>query len=627
MGSVARRLLLAIPVVLVLLVAAGALVLVLIDWRPLAERAASAAMGRPVQIGSLDIDLGLLTTISVESLQIADQPPNDQRNLLAVDTLDISFKPLSLLAGPAEIPEVTIEGVESHLTRDAEGRGNWMLAPQAETAGELAAPEDRAEFPRLGQLTLRDASFVFEDAVSGLDLDGRIDELSASSNESDGVRLALEGALDDRQLTADFSGGSFSALQGGQEPYPVDLRVSFGDATAQVEGSLLEPVALRGVDLRVQAAGPSVAALFPLIPAALPATPPFQVNGTLRLQEGIWELSDLEGKVGDSDIDGKASFDPGGERPMVTAELHSRRLDLDDLAGLIGEQPDPNETASSEQREDAAEDSGLFPHTPLPAEQLRLSDVDLNYVGESISTALLPLESVDLRLTIKDGRLLAALRSVAIADGKISGEVAVNARDEIPSADADLEIEQLDVKAFFVGTELEPTMSGRFGGELYLLGTGKSLAGILASVEGDGRLTIRDASISGLVVEAIGLDVMEALSVALGEDARLPLRCGVLDYSAERGVVAIDRAVVDTSDSVLVANGEMNLGAESLAMRIEARAKDFSLLDISAPVSVSGPLLEPDIGIGDIDGFPIELGEQEDLNCDALLAIKVDPEE
>lgn len=95
----------------------------------------------------------------------------------------------------------------------------------------------------------------------------------------------------------------------------------------------------------------------------------------------------------------------------------------------------------------------------------------------------------------------------------------------------------------------------------------------------------------------------------------MPLRCGVVDFTASDGVIKIDRGLIGTTDSVLNAGGQLNLESETRAIKLRAEAKDSSLLDAEAPVVVTGSPRVPKVSIGEMVGLPIELGSQEDLNC------------
>ena len=81
---------------------------------------------------------------------------------------------------------------------------------------------------------------------------------------------------------------------------------------------------------------------------------------------------------------------------------------------------------------------------------------------------------------------------------------------------------------------------------------------------------------------------------------------------------------MDTTDSVLYVNGQSNLRKQTLVMDIFADAKDFSVLDMDAPVHLEGKIRAPEISIGKGVPIPIiEPGDAEDVNCELLLEGKL----
>src|SRR3546814_10243108 len=81
-----------------------------------------------------------------------------------------------------------------------------------------------------------------------------------------------------------------------------------------------------------------------------------------------------------------------------------------------------------------------------------------------------------------------------VAGGVIEGAIAVNGRTEVPSADVDLRLSGLGLAQFFEGTDFYETMGGDLQGRLYLIGSGHSLAELMASADGDGALVERKST-------------------------------------------------------------------------------------------------------------------------------------
>lgn len=612
-----------IATLLGLVVAAVLFIVLAFDWdslRDKAEALASTLAGREVTIGALDVDLGWTTRVHLGDVAIANASWAEADRLASAARAQVAVRVWPTLWGRAEVPEIVLETPTLDLVKDAEGRVNWDLGPGADTAKEAATPDEREDIPTIGRLIVRDGRVRYSEPARRLDLEGAITIGEGEAQEADRLTLTLEGQLEAKPAALRFVGGSVFTLRETDDPYPVDLELSAGDTRVTAEGTLTAPLAMRGMDLALTVEGPSMAEIFPIFRIPLPDTPPYRVTGQLNREGEVWRFQGFEGAVGDSDLAGSLAIDYGQEKPFLSADLVSRKLDFDDLAGLVGATPDPDETASAEQKARAEANPGVFPDIPIASERLHAMNMDVTFKGEQVMSPAVPVERLEFRVQVDNGRALARPLSFAVAGGTVFGEMALNGREKVPSADADLTFENLDLKPFFRNSDFFEQMGGRFFGRLYLLGVGHSVSEMMAVARGQGALAMRDGSISGLLVEAAGLDLIEALVLVIGDDARIPIRCARADVQVDNGVVQVKQGVVDTTDSTLVSKGQVDLGEEAFDLQIEARAKDFSLIDAAAPVRVYGPFSDPSFAIGGLDPLPFfEMGDQENIDCAALL--------
>lgn len=67
-----------------------------------------------------------------------------------------------------------------------------------------------------------------------------------------------------------------------------------------------------------------------------PDAPTFALKWRLARSGEIWRITRLQGEVGRSDIAGTIGIDAAGEKPMITGDLVSRKLDLYDLGPVVG---------------------------------------------------------------------------------------------------------------------------------------------------------------------------------------------------------------------------------------------------------------------------------------------------
>lgn len=599
--------------------------LLLFDWNwikgQLAE-AIGASINRDVSIGRIDVEWGWTTWIRAEDIEIGNAEWAVADRMADIGSLDITVELSPLIRGRIVLPSVAVGDPVLAFERDGSGAVNWSFAGPGDEIAGAVTPDERDEFPTVGQLMVSDGRVSYRDAIRDMNLTGQISTATGEAAESDGLTLSLDGSLAGRDVSVAFRGGSLAHLRESDRPYPVSLRIAAGATQLEVEGTAVEPLAVRQLDARFQIEGATMAEIYLITGIPLPDTPPYALSGRLAREGAVWRLTAFDGRVGDSDLSGEASIDPSGKRPRLQGDLVSRRLDFDDLAGFIGAEPDPDESANEAQRAAADDESqGVFPDTPVDTERMHAMDMDVRFSGREILAPGLPLEELEAHLVLEDGRAVIDPLNLSVAQGRIDAALILDARPSVPAAELAATFEELNLKPFFTDTEFVNEMGGRFFGDLKLNGQGASLAEMLAAANGSGWLGMRDGTISGLLVEAAGVDVIEALAVLVTEDARIPIRCGRAEIEANAGAVTAQRVIVDTSDSILLARGNADLNGQSMDLQIEARPKDFSLIDMAAPVHVHGPFRNPSVGLGGLDPLPfLELGEAEDVDCSALLA-------
>ncbi|WP_299681489.1 AsmA family protein [uncultured Roseobacter sp.] len=582
--------------------------------RAVLEWAIEETLERDVSIGTLQLDRGLSTTVIIRDVQIANAEWSDTGPLAEIGTASVSVNlPAVLFAGPA-IEAVSIRDAILRAEIDISGQTNWAV--EADTG---SADDTVGLLPAIADVTLENikASYTVR-ADSGAELlhEAVVRRGSGSFGINDQAIFDAQGRYFDAPLSISFEADAADDASDDGRAYRFKADIS-GALDASITG--VSELATELPPLTFDVTGPTLAVLNPFIPTPLPETPPFSVSGNLSVAEQIYEIVDLRGAIGDSDIAGNLKIDLSKARPAMEGDLKSSSLDFDDLAGLIGAEPDPTETANTQQKE-AAKDQPLFPDEPLPVAELRRADLKLSFKASSVSSPLAQVESIEAVLTLEEGRLLLKPLALGVSSGRVFGEIAVNAREDTPSADLDLLIEDVLLQEFFAQSDFAQEMGGTISGKIYLLGVGSSLADMAATARGDGHLVLRNGEVSALLLEGAGVDIAEALGVLVGGDTSVPMSCAVAAFAAAEGIVELKRGVASTRDSNVIAKGRVNLQAQTLGLQLEARAKDFSLLDLDVPVYVEGPLVAPAVSVGGGDPLPLfEKGDTSTGTCPALI--------
>jgi hypothetical protein len=629
---IARIVAIALGVVVVLIITtAAALVFYAASsgFRGQVEEHAGVALGREIKIGDLQIHWSWSPTVRLRNV-ILGAAAKDAPPLLKADSIQFQLRVPPLLRGEIVLPDVRLEQPDLALERDKKGTPNWSFGknPATVAAAEAVAPEERTEMPVIGQLAIKDGNFTYKDESRDLELRGKISTATGEAEKAKDIHLEAEGKLQGKDLTVRFTGGSILSLRDEDKPYPLDLSAKYGETEVSLKGQVDDPFAMKAGDLDLVLKGPDLSEIFPLLGVPAPPTPPYNLKGHLNRDGDKWSFTKMQGRIGDSDMAGAVAIDYGRKKPLLTADLKSDKLDFDDLAPLVGAPPDTGETASAEQKKIAQKlksKEELFPDVPLKVDLLDVMDMEVKLDADKvIAENYLPIEALAGTVTIRGGKAVVDPLDMRIAGGSLKGAMSLDSRPKPSVATADLKMREVDLKAFFQKTQFFDTTEGKIGADIDIKGQGKSLADVMGTANGKTFLMMSGGSMSGLLIEGAGLDIVEALALYVGDDARVPIRCAAGHIDLTNGNAKFDRLIMDTTDSVLYFRGESNLRKQTLKMDIFADAKDFSLLDIDAPVHLQGKIRSPEISIG--KGVPIPLiepGDAEDIPCDLLLSGKL----
>jgi uncharacterized protein involved in outer membrane biogenesis len=592
--------------VLLLLAVGGLLIYISSDhFKSMLAGRAGSATGRDIEIaGDIDIDWGRTTHVVLNGLRIGNVDWGSDPVMGSAERVEFTIRPLSLLQGPTVLPELIVTRPKLLLERNTEGATNWDFSqnPEVAAATEAVSPDDRTEFPVIGRLVIRDGRLLYRDPARGIDVTSRVDTATGTATGKEEVRLDGEGSFEGKPFRLSLVAGSLLQLRDPSDPYPIRVDARIGKTKGQVEGTMGDPVKMEGLDIRLDLSGQDLAELFPIFGIPLPKTPPYRLSGLLQRSGERWRFSEMKGGVGDSDLSGDLALDTGGERPKVTAELVSKRLDFDDLATLIGAPPatGPNETASAEQKKEAEarkESGRMLPDTKVDLARLRAMDMTVSLVGKDVIAPSLPMQDFKAKFLLDKGRLTVEPLSFGLASGRIEGRLVLDGREEVPAVATDLKIRSVKLAEFFRNSKFAEEMGGVFGGRIELTGHGRSTAEILKSGDGGAVIVMAGGKLSNLLLELVGIDIAESLGFALGKDKPVPVRCAVADFKLRDGVMKTQTFVVDTTDTNVTGEGAIDLGSEKLDLKLEAHPKDPSLLAARTPVLIKGHLGDPEFSV------------------------------
>jgi uncharacterized protein involved in outer membrane biogenesis len=551
--------------------------------------------------------------------------------MASADRLELRIEPLALLFGRVRIPEIRLARPDVRLETGPGGTGNWVFGTPAEGGTPM----------RLQRIWVDRGHLVYRDAPKKTDIDVRLAS-RAPRRPEDAPPIAIEGGghWAGNRFTLEGVAESPLELRDTDRPYRIDLRAAAGTTRAHARGTLVDPFRLRDFDLRMALSGKNLEDLYPLVGLALPPTPPYRLEGRFTRDGDTWRYDGFTGKVGDSDLSGSASVATGGPRPFLRADLVSKRLDFDDLAGFVGGAPQAggDETSNPELQAMAAKRAAskrLLPDTPYELRKLRAMDADVRLQAHRINAPSLPLDDMDAHLLLDDGLLRLEPLDFGVAGGDIRSTIRMDARQPAIRTRIAADARGLELGKLFPDAKLTSDAIGRIGGRVAIAGTGNSVAKMLGSADGDIALGMGRGQISNLMMELAGIDIYESLKFLIGKDHKVPVRCAFGDFGVQGGLMTSRALAFDTTDTIIVGQGTINLRDETLDLLLRPRPKDRSILTLRSPLVVDGtfkdPSFRPDMGRLGLRGAiaialgsiappaallaTLELGGGEDADC------------
>ncbi len=573
-----------------------ALILLLIalwDWnwfRGPVERAVEARTGREFHLGHLDVDLGRVTTIRGDDITLANAEWSRTPRMAAMDRAEIDVRFWPLLVGNVQIPEIRLAKPDLLLEAGTkEHPGNWVFK-QSSGDGTL---------PALGRLRITDGQLKFVDAAGKTNIDVSVNSLPVKqADEAAPIAIEGKGRWQGNPFTLKGSTASPLELSQTEHPFRIDLRGSAGATKAHVRGTLTNPFQFRVFDLQMALSGQDMEDLYPLLGLAIPSTPPYQLDGRLQRENDVWRYLDFKGRAGDSDLAGDVEVDTAPERPLLHAELVSKRLDFDDLAGFVGAPPktDAGETANAEQKAEAAKikaSGKVLPSKPYDLSKLRSMDAEVHWRAQRINAPSLPLDDMDATLSLHDGLLELHPLNFGVAGGDIRSNIRMDARKPQIATRLQAQIRGLHLGQLFPDVKLAQQAEGAIGGDVELSGSGNSIAQMLGSSDGTLGVAMGRGHIGNLIMELAGLDVSESLKFLITKDKQIPLRCAFADFGVRDGLMTSRALAVDTTDTLIVGEGTINLKDEKLDLLLKPRPKDRSILTFRSPLRIGGTFADP----------------------------------
>ncbi|MDB5476806.1 MAG: AsmA family rane protein [Phenylobacterium sp.] len=569
------------------------------DWNwfraPMA-RFASARLHREVTIsGNLDVHPWSWTpTATVDGVHVANPTWAGRGPMADIGRIAVRIRLAPLFTGNLDLRRLEFDDPQVTLWRDKAGRATWDFSDGKQAGAPLRLPPIRNFIINAGDLKVQDdiRKLVFTGSISAHERQG---------GQIHGFQMDGHGTLNTQPFTLQVTGGPLLNID-RNKPYPFDADIRAGATYVTAKGAVPKPFDLGHFYMDATSRGPDLADLYSLTGVALPNTPPYDLHARLTRNDHIYRLDKIGGRVGSSDLSGEMEVDSSRPRTMLQADLVTRNLNFPDLGALFGGGPKHGVVASPAQKAVAqklAAENRIFPDSTLDTRRIRSIDADVTYKAVSIRNAPVNLTAGSTRVKLNDGLLRAEPLSLDLPQGRVAGYIQLDARKTAPVTQIDLKLSNARLESLFPfkfqgGTPIAGTVVGR----AQLTGTGDSVHKAFANADGRMMIVSPGGEIRQSIAELMGVDVIKGLGLLNSKSQQTtPIRCAVANFQARNGVLTASQMVFDTGPVLVTGGGQVDLGAERLAFRVQGHPKKFQLVRLMVPVNIEGPIRSPSLRI------------------------------
>ena len=580
-----------------LLVVTGGAALILtthsfeIDATPFKDRVASALSERTgLQI---DVERGLGVTVGprlevrAQGVRISNPDPTRGGELMTASALALEMETVPLLSGRLIPVSLSLADGDLRFERYKDGRSNWQTSSKASSASGTADFGGRWLFADDLRIRVRDTRVSYTDRGPGADWAAQVGT-AVIEPEGELLRVALDGSVNESPVRIEGTTASLSRLLGADDPIPLDLGGNLLGLDVTAKGTVANPWSGAQVAAKLTVAGKSLSGFGPWIGKALGAQGPIKASLDLKGEGSRYRIAPLEIALGKGRFDGSVTVDFSGKRPRVDLELEIQEIDIRPLfpAGVGG----PVRVQGPER---SAEDFSDFQFSTAWMDK---ADVAARIRLTNLITPYSTRHRIDLDANLHSRNLAVDLKGKAVGDRTVSARLTVDANADPLTVLLRVKGDKLMLEPLLAPTSAAGVIRGDLDLSLEVRAAGADGGSLMRSLGGTVLLLVEEAEADLTQMDRLTPGVRNLFGQLARPNARLArVNCGLAAFDFEGGRTRV-RGLVDSQDSTVVASGTLDLGEETIELRLVPDPKGVHL-KVSAPVVIQGPLVSPHVRV------------------------------
>jgi len=381
----------------------------------------------------------------------------------------------------------------------------------------------------------------------------------------------------------------------------LDINVQKGnDLRLTLNGVLADLENMNGLDLKVDLFAKDMNVIGQVFDQSLPKEGSVKSAGRIK---GSLEQTRFTGRINlrnttiETDLTGAFT----GERPRLAGSITIPDLDVHDLGYYPDKQVETTSTSPSDnydwhapEKKKVVRTEPLLSKKPLDLSGLKTIDLDIEVTVNKLSSNLASLDNIYSHIFLKNGKLDIKPLNYTVDGDVISVEAMINSATNPPRVTLHMTGDDIDM-GLLLGQSATKTapIRGVMTAAADLNSRGQSAAELAANLDGHIYLVAENSKVRKGSLKLVNVDVLGFVIsnlVSLNKDANIG--CTIFSMRFNKGVGKTDLFLIDTPDSLIRVDADVNLANETMDIAILSEYK-IRLMKKKKPMKIYGPITNP----------------------------------
>ncbi len=438
-----------------------------------------------------------------------------------------------------------------------------------------------------------DASFDIEN------MDGKI-QVEKGNNLS----MALEGDIAQVPVLLLITGAPLVDYVVNQEELPLSIEAEILETRLNFDANIKLPLTSTEMSFALRVSSQRIDRLNELLDLKLPPIGPVLLESKLDITPQAYDLSSLNLKIGQSNLDGRFNLNLTQAKPKVEISLVSDLIQLDDFP--TGKPGQPEAAQTEDKNENERTESPTGEEVPsedngkklLSYEVLNGLDAQITIAAKQVLSGDDTLGSGEVKLALQDAHLQVEPITLKIPGGRFDAGI-----DYTPSPEDVTFGVRADIEAFDLGVLIRRLKPGSdMGGKLYLDvdfdSNAPDAASIMANASGHLDFGLVPENFSAGIIDLWAVNLLSAIMDKSTEKDQSTMNCVVVRTRMDDGILKEEAIYLDTSNMRIAGKTDINFKTRELEIKLAPKAKTPEFFSVAIPIQVKGSLDDFGLKIG-----------------------------